>query len=135
MSADTSFEPQPILTQASDLLVKIVLPMIEISREIRVRVRLLPENELDDPVEFDIDGVFSGVSTFYPFIPASQVPATFRRFWIQISLIVNNVKGPFSPPEVTSAQFIGKGWPSNNLYSCMLLSYCIVHSTVYAIVL
>lgn len=128
MSADTSLEPRPILTQASDLLVRIDLPIIEFSKDIRVRVRLLPENELDDPVEFDIDGVFSGVSTFYPFIPASQVPATFRRFWIQIALIVNNVKGPFNPSEVTSIQFIGKGSHSNHLYSCMSISYCIVQS-------
>lgn len=123
MSADTSLEPRPILTQASDLLVKIDLPIIEFSEDIRVRVRLLPENTLDDPVEFDIDGVFSGVSTFYPFIPASRVP--FRRFWIQIALIVNNVKGPFSPPEVTSTQFIGKGLHSYHLYSCIsYILYC-----------
>lgn len=125
MSADTSLEPRPILTQASDLLVKIDLPVIELSKDIRIRARLLPENELNDPVEFNVDGTFSGVSTFYLFIPASEVPDTFRRFWIQIALIVNNVKGPFSPPEVTSTQFVGKHSTCNHHFCIpMSTSYC-----------
>ena len=86
---DTSLEPRPFLTQASDLLVRIDLSEgVEISEAIRVRVRLTPEtNEL--PVEFNIDGEFVGVTTLYPFIPASSIP--FRRFHVQVSLIANNV--------------------------------------------
>ena len=85
---------------------RIELRGIAFSKAIKVRVRL--EDEEGETEEFDIDGVFLGVSTFYPFIPASRVPTTFRRFWVQVSLAVNNVKGPFNPPEVSATQFIGK---------------------------
>ena len=71
-----------------------------------MRVRLTPEDDDDgEPLEMSVDGVFSNVSTFYPFIPASQLP--FRQFGIQVSMIVNNKRGPFSPPQVNEAQFIG----------------------------
>ena len=87
---------------------KIELPGIEFSEAIRVKVRLVPKDEEEKPTEFIVDGIFSRVSTFYPFIPASQIPTTFRRFWIQVALIVNNTDGPFNPREVSGRQFVGK---------------------------
>ena len=103
---DSSLEPRPILTQASDLLVKIELPEdVEIFEAIRVRVRLTPETD-EQPVEFNTDGEFVGVTTFYPFIPMSSVPTTFRRFYVQVSLSVTNVRGPFNPPRTTVRQFL-----------------------------
>ena len=71
-------------------------------------MRLIPEDDDMEDVEFNIDGMYSAVSTFYPFIPVSQIE--IRRFWVQISLIVNNMNGPFNPPEVTERQFIGKNF-------------------------
>jgi hypothetical protein len=101
---DTSLEPRPFLTQDSDLLVRIDLSEdVEISEAIRVRVRLTPETD-EQPVEFNIDGQFVGVTTLYPFIPASSIP--FRRFHVQVSLIVDNVQGPFNPPHATEGELI-----------------------------
>ena len=101
---DTSLEPRPFLTQASDLLVRIDLSEdVEISEAIRVRVRLTPETD-EQPVEFNIDGKFVGVTTLYPFIPASSIP--FQRFHVQVSLIVDNVQGPFNPPHATEGKLI-----------------------------
>ena len=103
---DTSLEPRPFLTQASDLLVRIDLSEdVEISEAIRVRVRLTPETD-EQPVEFTIDGEFVGVTMLYPFIPMSSIPATFRRFHTQVSLLVDNVQGPFNPPQPSTRQFI-----------------------------
>ena len=103
---DASLEPLPILTQASDLLVKIDLSEdVEIFEAIRVRVRLTPDNDME-PLEFNLDGEFMGLTTFYPFIPASSIPNMFRRFHVQVSLSVGNVQGPFNPPRVTSKQLI-----------------------------
>ena len=105
--ADSSLEPRPIPTQDNDLLVRIDLPPgAVISDEIRVRVRLTPEDDNDgEPLEMLVDGVFSDVSTFYPFIPASQL--RFTQFYVQVLLVVNNVEGPLNPPTVTGNQFIG----------------------------
>ena len=103
---DASLEVRPFLTQASDLLVRIELPKdTEIFEAIRVRVRLTPETD-EQPVEFNIDGEFVGVTTLYPFIPMSSVPTTFRRFYVQVSLSVTNVRGPFNPPRTTVLQFL-----------------------------
>ena len=103
---DSSLEPRPFVTQASDLLVKIELPEdVEIFEAIRVRVRLTPETD-EQPVEFNIDGEFVGVTTLYPFIPASAVPNSFQRFYVQVSLLVNNVQGPFNPSRVSEREFI-----------------------------
>ena len=67
----TSLEPRPIPTLDEDLLIRIDLPPgVEIAGTIRVRMRILPnstENEEDE--EIPVDGEFSGVSSFYPFIP------------------------------------------------------------------
>ena len=105
-NTDSSLEPRPFLTQASDLLVKIELPEdTEISEAIRVRVRLTPETD-DQPVEFNIDGEFVGVTTLYPFIPASSIPNSFQRFYVQVSLTVDNVHGPFNPRHVSDREFI-----------------------------
>ena len=78
---------------------------VEISEAIRVRVRLTPETD-EQPVEFNIDGEFVGVTTLYPFIPASSIPVPFRRFHVQVSLIVDNVQGPFNPDQMTEREFI-----------------------------
>ena len=115
---DTSLELRPILTQASDLLVKIELPEdTEIFEAIRVRVRLIPETD-EQPVEFNTDGEFLAVTTFYPFIPMSSVPTTFRRFHTQVSLIVNNVEGPLNPSRMTARNFIQLDLSTSNLGSC-----------------
>ena len=85
---------------------KIELPEdTEIFEAIRVRVRLTPETD-EQPVEFNIAGEFVGVAMLYPFIQMSSVPTTFRRFYIQVSLIVDNVIGPLNPPRMTARQFI-----------------------------
>ena len=104
---DSSLEPRPIPTQDDDLLIRIDLPPgAVIPGEIRVRVKLTPEDEdAGEPLEMSVDGVFSNVSTFYPFIPASQL--RFTQFYIQVLLVVNNVEGPLNPPTVTGNQFIG----------------------------
>ena len=78
---------------------------VEIFEAIRVRVKLTPMTD-EQPVEFNTDGEFVGVTTFYPFIPMSSVPTTFRRFHVQVSLIVDNVQGPFNPPGMTATQFL-----------------------------
>ena len=77
----------------------------EIFEAIRVRVRLTPETD-EQPVEFNIDGEFVGVTTLYPFIPVSALPKSFRRFYVQISLLVDNVQGPFNPHNMTERDFI-----------------------------
>ena len=106
LHTDASLEPFPILTQSSDLLVKIELSEdVEIFEAIRVRVRLTPDNDME-PLEFNLDGEFMGLTQFYPFIPASSIPNMFRRFHIQVSLSVGNVRGPFNPPNVTPRQFV-----------------------------
>ena len=105
--ADTSLSPHPFVTQDSDLLVKIALSDTVLSEAVRLKVKLTHESTKESE-EFEIDGTFSGISTFYPFIPASQVPTDFRRFWLQVALSVNNVEGPFSPPNVTATQFVGE---------------------------
>ena len=126
---DTNLEVRPFLTQDSDLLVKSELPEdTEISEAIRVRVRLTPETD-EQPVEFNIDGKFVGVTTLYLFIPASAIPKSFRQFFVQVSLLVDNVQGPFNPAHMTQRQFINldpgipyilRSMTHQNAYICIM---------------
>ena len=109
LSTDTSLQPRPIETLDGDLLIRVDLPStVEIDGAITVQVNMIPKDmEEHIPVSFTIDGVFSDVTTFYPFIPASQL--LFRQFWIQIALRVNdNMEGPLNPSNVTAVQYIGE---------------------------
>ena len=69
--------------------------------------------ETGNTVSFQPDSKYSDLSVIYHFIPASQIPDGYRRFWLQVSLVVDGEVGPYNPPVLTSPLITGK-------YTCLL---------------
>ena len=107
ISTDTSPSVTVTVTKDSDLLVRISLGDTVLHQPVKLYLKFT-SRETEETFLVRPDSRYSNLSVIYHFIPASQVPNGYRRFWLQVSLVVDNEVGPYNPPVLTSPLITGK---------------------------